>query len=102
MSTGKWVVKDLTATRPYDNLFLVDWHRVVLDEVQTIRNAHTVGSRAACALRRKFSHAMTGTAFNNSLKDIYLLFRWLKISPWTPNPISPRSVKQDINKLKSL
>ena len=32
-------------------LFEVDWHRVVLDEAQTIKNAHTLASHASRCLK---------------------------------------------------
>ena len=39
-------------------LFGVEWHRVVLDEAQSIKNAQTLASHASCGLKARMQHAL--------------------------------------------
>lgn len=51
----------------------VDWHRVVYDEAQHLKNAHTQVHRAARALRPPHRLALTGTPVENRLEDLHSL-----------------------------
>ena len=51
----------------------VDWHRVVYDEAQHLKNPHTQVSRAARKLRPPHRLALTGTPVENRLEDLHSL-----------------------------
>lgn len=54
-----------------------DWHVVVLDEAQAIKNASTISSRASRTLKAKFRVAMTGTPVENQATDLWSLMEFL-------------------------
>ncbi|TFY57616.1 hypothetical protein EVG20_g8474 [Dentipellis fragilis] len=63
-------------------LLQIDWHRIILDEAQNIRNKMTRVSRAVTKLESTYRWALTGTPIINSLADAYPMLRFLKIRPW--------------------
>ncbi|KDQ60258.1 hypothetical protein JAAARDRAFT_205244 [Jaapia argillacea MUCL 33604] len=63
-------------------LFQIDWHRVILDEVQNIRNKMTRVSRAVTHVNAKYRWCLTGTPIINGLCDAYPYLRFLQIRPW--------------------
>ncbi|KAF9975056.1 hypothetical protein BGZ73_001416 [Actinomortierella ambigua] len=60
----------------------VDWFRVVLDEAHIIKEANTVQSKAACALRAERRWCLTGTPIQNKLDDLYALVKFLGMEPF--------------------
>lgn len=58
-------------------LAAVDWHTVVLDEAQAIKNATTQRARVAYSLKAGFRLATTGTPVENHLDELWALFRFL-------------------------
>ncbi|CAA7036442.1 unnamed protein product [Microthlaspi erraticum] len=60
----------------------VGWLRIVLDEAQTIKNHTTQVARACCFLRAKRRWCLSGTPIQNSIKDLYSYFRFLKYNPY--------------------
>jgi len=52
---------------------------VVLDEAQKIKNLHSDTSLAVRILRRDRSWAMTGTPIENSVSDLFAIFRFVKL-----------------------
>ena len=54
-----------------------DWHMVVLDEAQAIKNASTISSRASRALKCQFRIAMTGTPVENQSTDLWSVMEFL-------------------------
>lgn len=54
-----------------------EWHCVVLDEAQAIKNAITISSRASRVLRSKFRIAMTGTPIENHATDLWSIMEFL-------------------------
>lgn len=54
-----------------------EWHCVVLDEAQAIKNAITISSRASRVLRSKFRVAMTGTPIENHATDLWSIMEFL-------------------------
>lgn len=54
-----------------------EWHVVILDEAQAIKNASTISSRAARALKGDFRIAMTGTPVENQAADLWSLIEFL-------------------------
>lgn len=53
------------------------WHSVVLDEAQSIKNAQTQRARAVTALKADFRLALSGTPVENHLGELWSLFRFL-------------------------
>lgn len=51
----------------------VDWHRVVLDEAQHVKNPGTQVARAARSLQARHRLALTGTPVENRLDDLHAL-----------------------------
>ncbi|MEI7593337.1 MAG: DEAD/DEAH box helicase [Actinomycetes bacterium] len=74
-----------TAVRDIDALAEIDWHHVVLDEAQTIKNP---ASETAQQLRRLSAHsriALTGTPIENGLGDL-----WSILDFTNPGLVGPR------------
>ncbi|TAQ88339.1 hypothetical protein B7494_g3355 [Chlorociboria aeruginascens] len=68
-------------TVPTSNgLFSMNWRRVVLDEGHTIRNPNTKAAFAATSLLATSRWALTGTPIVNSIKDLYSLLKFLRIT----------------------
>ena len=58
-------------------LAAIDWHSVVLDEAQAIKNPLTKRARAARQLSAAFRVVTTGTPIQNNLMDLHSLFSFL-------------------------
>jgi SNF2 family DNA or RNA helicase len=65
-------------------LFQIEWQRVIYDEAHIVRNAekNTRGNIACTLLPAKRRWALTGTAFNNSVLDLYGVCRVLHAAPY--------------------
>ncbi|KAF2084192.1 SNF2 family helicase [Saccharata proteae CBS 121410] len=61
-------------------LFSVNWRRVVLDEGHNIRNPASRKAVAAVHLMAKSRWVLTGTPIINTLKDLYSLIKFLRLS----------------------
>ena len=59
------------ALRDQQLLSGVDWHRIVIDEAQAIKNAGTKQSRAVRSLSARHRIALTGTPVENRLADLW-------------------------------
>ncbi len=55
-----------------------DWHRVVLDEAQNIKNPVAAQTRAVNKLRARHRLALTGTPVENRLMDLWSLFNFMR------------------------
>jgi superfamily II DNA or RNA helicase len=55
----------------------VQWHSIVLDEAQAIKNANTRRSQAVMALQADFKMVATGTPLENHLGELWNLFRFI-------------------------
>ncbi len=53
------------------------WHSLVLDEAQAIKNFSTRRAQAVLALQADFRIAATGTPLENRLEELWMLFRFL-------------------------
>ena len=60
-----------------EKLAKVQWHTIVLDEAQAIKNHTTKRSQAAMALSGKFKIITTGTPIENHLGELWNLFRFI-------------------------
>lgn len=54
-----------------------NWHRIVVDEAQNIKNPNSATAKAICSLKAKFRVALTGTPIENRLMDLWSLFNYL-------------------------
>ncbi|KAL4447094.1 hypothetical protein ABPG74_013946 [Tetrahymena malaccensis] len=62
------------------------WDRVIIDEAQKIKNKKSKVSEASFEIQSNCRWCLTGTPLENSLEDIYSLFRFLnvpKYSEWS-------------------
>jgi SNF2 family DNA or RNA helicase len=55
----------------------VEWHAVVLDEAQNIKNPEAQQSKLACGLSTDFRLALTGTPVENRLAELWSIMRFL-------------------------
>jgi hypothetical protein len=62
-----------TAARDGDDLAAVDWHRLVLDEAQAVKNAHSQPARAVRRFRARHRVALTGTPVENRLAELWAI-----------------------------
>lgn len=63
-----------------NGLFSINWRRVVLDEGHTIRNPSAKKSTAACQLTAMSRWVLTGTPIVNTLKDLFSIVKFLRLS----------------------
>jgi len=63
-------------------LFQLTWHRAVLDEAQIIKNARTQGAQATWKLKARRRWCLSGTPIQNTIDDLYSLFRFLRYDPY--------------------
>ena len=61
-------------------LYSFEWRRLVLDEGHIIRNHKTKLAQAACAIMARSRWVLTGTPIVNSLKDLYSMVKFLRLS----------------------
>jgi SNF2 family DNA or RNA helicase len=66
-----------TATRDIEDLASLDWHRVVLDEAQAIKNSLSQAARAVKRLRAGHRVALTGTPVENRLAELWSVMDFL-------------------------
>ncbi len=64
------------AARDAVDLAGIDWHRVVLDEAQAIKNAATRQAEAVRALPARHRIAVTGTPVENRLADLWSIMQF--------------------------
>ena len=60
-------------------LFRVNWHRIILDEAQFIKNHEGRISRAIRSLNGKFRWALSGTPIQNGIEEFYSFFDFLEV-----------------------
>ncbi|GAA97307.1 uncharacterized protein L969DRAFT_49570 [Mixia osmundae IAM 14324] len=62
-------------------LFETAFHRIILDEAHTIKNRLAKKSKACFDLVASFRWCLTGTPIQNSIEDLYSLFKFLRVKP---------------------
>ncbi len=63
--------------RASDLLTQVQWHTIVADEAQALKNPTAKRTQAACALKGDFKIITTGTPIENNLTELWSLFRFI-------------------------
>ncbi len=65
------------ARRDADLIDSVNWHRIVLDEAQNIKNPKAAQTKAILKLSARHRLALTGTPIENRLLDLWSIFNFL-------------------------
>jgi SNF2 family DNA or RNA helicase len=62
-----------------DGQFLrsIQWHAVILDEAQAIKNSHTLAAQAVLQLDSRYRLCLTGTPIENHLGELWSQFNFL-------------------------
>ncbi|WP_367870315.1 SNF2-related protein [Luteolibacter sp. Populi] len=63
--------------RDYDELAKHEWHTVVLDEAQYIKNPKSLAAHSACKLKAAHRICLSGTPMENHLGELWSLMRFL-------------------------
>ena len=63
-------------------LYGINWHRVVLDEAQTVKNHRTGGAHAVTRLKAQRRWCLSGTPMQNHVRDLLSYFRFLRYDPF--------------------
>jgi SNF2 family DNA or RNA helicase len=72
------VITSYALARRDERLFAaLDWHRVVLDEAQNIKNPKAAQTKAVLKLRARHRLALTGTPVENRLTDLWSIFHFV-------------------------
>jgi len=64
-------------SRDSQHLLAHDWHMVILDEAQTIKNPHSKAALCVSQLRAQQRLCLTGTPLENNLGELWSLFNFL-------------------------
>ncbi|WP_019633108.1 DEAD/DEAH box helicase [Actinomadura atramentaria] len=76
-----------TAARDADALAAVEWHRVVCDEAQALKNGGTRQARAVRGIPARTRLALTGTPVENHLTELWSIMEFAN-----PGLLGPRAV----------
>jgi len=79
LAAGKtMIITSYALARRDQKLFTaLDWHRVVLDEAQNIKNPKAAQTKAVLKLRARHRLALTGTPVENRLTDLWSIFNFI-------------------------
>ncbi|MEG9296061.1 DEAD/DEAH box helicase [Mangrovibacillus sp. Mu-81] len=92
----------------FEELSLVDWSSISLDEAQNIKNANTKQSRAIRKLTGKHHIALTGTPMENRLSELWSIFDFLNhgylggFTQYQKNYIAPIEKDESQEKVREL
>jgi SNF2 family DNA or RNA helicase len=75
--TDLMVTTYATATRDIDELAGIQWHRVVLDEAQAVKNSLSQAAKAVRRLAAGHRIALTGTPMENRLAELWSVMDFL-------------------------
>ncbi|CCJ28149.1 unnamed protein product, partial [Pneumocystis jirovecii] len=81
-------MKDIDTKKLSDNscnsdsrVFKISWWRLILDEAQIIKNKNSKTAISVCSLKGCNRWCLTGTPIQNSIEELYSLFKFLRIKP---------------------
>ena len=76
--THDLIITSFTLIRKDEALFsAMNWHRIVIDEAQNIKNPKAAQTKAILKLQAKHRLALTGTPVENRLLDLWSIFNFL-------------------------
>ena len=76
--THDLIITSFTLIRKDEALFsAMNWHRIVIDEAQNIKNPKATQTKAILKLQAKHRLALTGTPVENRLLDLWSIFNFL-------------------------
>jgi SNF2 family DNA or RNA helicase len=76
--THDLIITSFTLIRKDESLFSsMNWHRIVIDEAQNIKNPKAAQTKAILKLEAKHRLALTGTPVENRLLDLWSIFNFL-------------------------
>ena len=64
-------------TRDLDEMAVIPWHLVVLDEAQVIKSPDSKATKAVCQLETRFRLCLSGTPIENNLQELWSEFAFL-------------------------
>ncbi|KAJ7160557.1 P-loop containing nucleoside triphosphate hydrolase protein [Mycena crocata] len=73
-------MNDLISDESKFPLYTGTFHRVIIDEAQTIRNPETASAKASWALKKSYGLCLTGTPAQNSVRDLQAIIKFSKIT----------------------
>lgn len=80
-------------------LFSTSWFRLIADEAHQFRNPETQLSKAMSALKSDGRRwAVTGTPTHNTVDDLFSLFRFIKVEPYTDKQHWKHDISDPIKK----
>ncbi|KAH9254669.1 hypothetical protein BASA81_007436 [Batrachochytrium salamandrivorans] len=83
LTTFGVVAAEFASSPSSSALFTTKWHRIVLDEAQSVRNGATLQTKAVLQLQSERKWALTGTPVSNGIEDLFQLFCFLRLEPWS-------------------
>lgn len=83
LTTFGVVAAEFATAKSTSLLFRTKWRRIVLDEAQSVRNAATCQTKAVLELQGECKWALTGTPVSNGIEDLFQLFRFIQLEPWS-------------------
>lgn len=86
-------------SRDASRLLAQDWHLIVLDEAQTIKNPRSKAAQCASQLRSNQRLCLTGTPIENNLSELWSLFNFLMPGWLGDNKSFSRQYRTPIEKL---
>jgi len=76
--TQDLIITSFTLIRKDEAMFsAINWHRIVIDEAQNIKNPKAAQTKAILKLEAKHRLALTGTPVENRLLDLWSIFNFL-------------------------
>ncbi|KAK8825440.1 hypothetical protein WA538_003136 [Blastocystis sp. DL] len=82
-------------------LFNSTWKRIVLDEGHVIKNDKTLVHKAIMAIPAEIHWVLSGTPIQNTVDDLFALFRFLRFSPWNSRHVWDILLSRDSKKKES-
>lgn len=55
------------------------WDRVIVDEVQYIKNGRSHSNNKLCSIRSKYKWGLSGTPIQNSEKDLFAIYKYIGV-----------------------